>query len=204
MHLWVGLGNPGPSYAQNRHNIGFMAVDSIQDKYGFSAWKTTALAASCKGSIGGQKITLLKPLTYMNKSGIAVAETARFYKIPNIAITVFHDEIDIAAGKVRIKQGGGHGGHNGLRDIDRHMGVDYWRVRLGVGRPTHKQDVHKWVLNDFTQDEKKGWLNNLLQVICDEADKLADAEYAGYASRIAYLAPAPKSTPPTPNSSEIK
>ncbi len=192
MQLWVGLGNPGPSYAQNRHNIGFMAVDMIQEKYGFSGWRTTANAASCKGLLAGEKITLLKPLTYMNKSGLAVAEAARFYKITTQDICVFHDEIDISAGRVRIKQGGGHNGHNGLRDIDRHMGADYWRIRLGVGRPEHKQDVHKWVLNDFAQSERKEWLDKLLSALCDEADKLAEADHSSFASRIAYLAPAPK------------
>ena len=199
MKIWVGLGNPGPSYAQNRHNIGFMAVDRIQDKYGFSAWKSNSQSASCKGVIAGQKITLLKPLTYMNKSGIAVAEMARFYKVEAPQIVVFHDEIDIAAGRLRVKQGGGHGGHNGLRDIDRHIPGDYWRVRMGVGRPEHKQDVHKWVLNDFSQADKKDWLERLIVALCDEAETLADADYARYASRIAYLAPAPKPQPSSQN-----
>ena len=192
MKLWVGLGNPGPSYARNRHNVGFMALDRIASDHGFSAWKTSAASARATGLIGGQKIILLKPLSYMNKSGLPVTETARFYKIAASEITVFHDEIDLAEGRVRVKQSGGHGGHNGLRDIDRHMGTDYWRVRIGVGRPDNKADVHKWVLQDFPSQSYSDWLDRLLKGLSDEADRLAASDHSGYASRLAYVAPAPK------------
>lgn len=192
MKLWVGLGNPGTAYAQNRHNIGFMAVDRLADAFSFSAWKHAGNAASCSGMIGMQKIILLKPLSFMNKSGLPVAETARYYKVPVDQITIFYDEIDLDKGKLRIKQGGGHGGHNGLRDIDRHISKDYWRVRIGVGRPDHKQDVHKWVLQNFTKAEHEAWLDRLLAAISDEAERLATGDGQGFASRVAHLAPAPK------------
>lgn len=192
MKLWVGLGNPGTAYAQNRHNIGFMAVDRLADAFSFSAWKHAGNAASCSGMIGRQKIILLKPLSFMNKSGLPVAETARYYKVPVDQITIFYDEIDLDKGKLRIKQGGGHGGHNGLRDIDRHISKDYWRVRIGVGRPDHKQDVHKWVLQNFTKAEHEAWLDRLLAAISDEAERLATGDGQGFASRVAHLAPAPK------------
>ena len=195
MKLWVGLGNPGTAYAQNRHNIGFMAVDRLADAFSFSAWKHAGNAASCSGIIGRQKIILLKPLSFMNKSGLPVAETARYYKVPVDQITIFYDEIDLDKGKLRIKQGGGHGGHNGVRDIDRHLGANYWRVRLGVGRPDHKADVHKWVLSDFSAQDRTGWLDHLLAAIADEAGRLAEDDQNGFASRLAYVAPAPEAKP---------
>ena len=188
--LWVGLGNPGQGYAGNRHNAGFMALDQIARDYSFSDWKTKGAAALCEGRIGGMKIRALKPLSFMNKSGLVVAQTARYFGLNADQITVFHDEIDIAAGKCRIKQGGGHGGHNGLRDIDRHIGKDYWRVRIGVGRPTHKSDVHNWVLQNFTKTEHEAWLDRLLAAMSDEAERLAAGDGEGFASRVAYLAPA--------------
>ena len=174
------------------HNVGFMALDQIARDYSFSDWKTKGAAALCEGRIGGVKIRALKPLSFMNKSGLPVAEIARYYALSPEQITVFHDEIDISAGRCRIKQGGGHGGHNGLRDIDRHIGKDYWRVRIGVGRPTHKQDVHKWVLQNFSRAEHESWLDRLLAAISDEAERLATGDGEGFASRVAYLAPAPK------------
>lgn len=190
--LWVGLGNPGQRYASNRHNVGFMALDQIARDYGFSDWKTTGAATLCEGRIGTVKLRALKPLSYMNKSGLPVAQIARYYGLTPEQIIVFHDEIDLSAGRVRIKQGGGHGGHNGLRDIDRHIGKAYWRVRIGVGRPDHKEDLHKWVLQNFTIAEHKDWLEPLLAAISDEAGRLADGDNEGFASRVAYLAPAPK------------
>ncbi len=195
MTLWVGLGNPGTAYAQNRHNIGFMAVDRLAERFSFSAWKHAANAASCSGMIGMQKIILLKPLSFMNKSGLPVAETARYYKVPTPQITIFYDEIDLDRGKLRIKQGGGHGGHNGVRDIDRHLGTEYWRVRLGVGRPEHKSDVHNWVLSDFSAQDSTDWLDHLLSAIADEAGRLAGDDQNGFASRLAFVAPAPDGKP---------
>jgi len=199
MLLWVGLGNPGAKYSENRHNVGFMAVDKIGFDYGFSSWKQKSTGHTSEGRIGNTKITLLKPQSFMNKSGLPVAELARFHKITPDQIFVFHDEIDLEAGRLRVKQGGGHGGHNGLRDIDRHMGKDYWRVRMGVGRPLHKEDVHKWVLNDFSATDKQAWLNNFLHALSDEAELLANGDASSYMSRVAYLAPAPKSKSEKPD-----
>ncbi len=130
--LWVGLGNPGSSYAKNRHNVGFMALDYLAEAYRFADWRQTKPAAETSGLVGATKIRLLKPLSYMNRSGLAVAQMAKYYDIAPENILVFHDDIDLGAGKIRVKQGGGHGGHNGLRDIDRHIGKEYWRVRIGA------------------------------------------------------------------------
>ena len=193
MLLFAGLGNPGPTYAMNRHNVGFMAVDQLADAYGFAGWQKKGVALHNTGRIGSTKIILLKPQSFMNKSGLPVAEAARFHKIPAEHIFVFHDELDLAIGRVRVKQGGGHGGHNGLRDIDRHMGKDYWRVRIGIGRPTHpSMDVKAWVLADFAKDETSGWLPKVLDAISDEAPRLSSFDDGGFMSRIAFLAPAPK------------
>ena len=190
--LWVGLGNPGQGYAGNRHNVGFMALDKIVRDYSFSDWKVTASSAVSEGQIGLVKIRALKPLSFMNKSGLPVANLARYYNLHPGQITIFHDEIDLCKGRCRVKQGGGHGGHNGLRDIDRHVGKEYWRVRIGVGRPVHKDDVHKWVLQNFTMAEHTGWLDRLLAAISREAKRLATGDQQGFASRVAYLAPTPK------------
>ena len=195
--LWVGLGNPGRSYAGNRHNVGFMALDRIVRDYSFSDWKVNTSSAVSEGRIGPVKIRALKPLSFMNKSGLPVAEAARFYKISPENIFVFYDEIDLAAGKIRVKCGGGHGGHNGIRDIDRHLGTNYWRVRIGVGRPDQvipgsRIDIRKWVLMDFTASERDGWLPNLLRAIADEAPLLAAHDEGSFMSRVAHLAPAPK------------
>ena len=133
----------------------------------------------------------------MNKSGLPLAEISRFYKIPPEAVSVFHDELDIVAGKLRIKQAGGHGGHNGLRDIDRHLGQNYWRLRLGIGRPERKEEVHKYVLQDFSKAEQSGWLDGLIGALSDEADILAKGDQMRYMSRISFLAPAPKQAPKT-------
>ncbi len=190
--LWVGLGNPGQCYAGNRHNVGFMALDQIVRDYSFSDWKVTTSSATSEGRIGPVKIQALKPLSFMNKSGLPVANLARYYNLYPDQIIVFHDEIDLNEGRCRIKQGGGHGGHNGLRDIDRHMSKEYWRVRIGVGRPDHKDDVHKWVLQDFTVAEHIGWLDRLLAAMSDEAERLATGDPEGFASRVAFLAPAPQ------------
>ena len=189
--LWVGLGNPGPEYRLNRHNVGFMALESITSEYGFSQWRIKGNLCISEGKIGSQKIIALKPQSFMNKSGLPIAETARYYKIAPANITVFHDEIDLGIGRIRVKQGGGHGGHNGLRDIDRHMVQDYWRVRLGVGRPERKSDVHKWVLQDFTKAEQAGWLDSLLKAMTSEVGLLADGDTNSFMSRVAYRAPAP-------------
>jgi len=192
MLLFVGLGNPGADYARNRHNAGFMAVDAVAELHGFSDWKAKSAALIADGRLGGEKIILAKPQSFMNRSGLPVAEIARFYKILPDDIFVFYDEIDLSAGKLRIKQGGGHGGHNGIRDLDRHLGQDYWRVRIGVGRPPAPIDVKNWVLMDFSKDEQAGWLPQLIGAMSDEAERLTRHDVAGFQSRVAFLAPAPK------------
>ena len=192
MRLLAGLGNPGSNYAMNRHNVGFLAVDRIADRHGCSPWKKKGASLISDGRIGSEKVILVKPQSFMNKSGLPIVEIARFHKIDTNDIFVFHDELDLAAGKLRVKTGGGHGGHNGLRDIDRHIGVDYWRVRIGIGRPPHEaMDVKAWVLADFGRAEQTGWLPTLLDAMADEAGRLVDHDDSGFMSRVSYLAPAP-------------
>ena len=193
MRLFAGLGNPGSNYAMNRHNVGFLAVDCLAERHGFSPWKKRGQSLISDGHIGSEKIIFVKPQSFMNESGLPVAEIARFHKIHTNDIFVFHDELDLAAGKLRVKTGGGHGGHNGLRDIDRHIGVDYWRVRIGIGRPPHEaMDVKSWVLGDFSRDEQTGWLPTLLDAMADEAGWLVEPDAGVFMSRVSYLAPAPQ------------
>ena len=193
MFLFTGLGNPGQKYAMNRHNVGFMAVDLLAELYAFPPWQKKATSLQTTGQINRNKIILLKPQSYMNNSGLPVAEVARFHKVPVNNIFVFHDELDLASGRVRVKQGGGHGGHNGLRDIDRHLGQDYWRIRIGIGRPDNPaMDVKSWVLADFTKTETSGWVADLLRAISDEAPRLTTYDDGGFMSRLAFLAPPPK------------
>ena len=197
MLLFAGLGNPGSDYVGNRHNVGFMAVDAIATRHGFSSWKAKGASLIAEGRIGTEKVIAIKPQSFMNRSGGPVAEIARFYKIPPSGIFVFYDEIDLAAGRIRVKCGGGHGGHNGIRDIDRHLGQDYWRVRIGVGRPEQvipgsQIDIRKWVLMDFMGGEREGWLPRLLDAIGSEVDRLTAPDEGGFMSRVAHLAPAPK------------
>ena len=193
MFLFAGLGNPGQKYAMNRHNVGFMALDLLAELYAFPAWQKKASSLQTTGQINRSKIILLKPQSYMNNSGLPVAEVARFHKIPVNNIFVFHDELDLASGRVRVKQGGGHGGHNGLRDIDRHLGQDYWRIRIGIGRPDNPaMDVKSWVLADFTKTETSGWVADLLRAISGEAPRLTKYDDSGFMSRVAFLAPPPK------------
>ena len=205
MLLFAGLGNPGQDYAGNRHNAGFMAVDAIADRHGFSDWKTKGASHVSEGRIGGEKIIAVKPQGFMNRSGGPVAEIARFFKIAPSDVFVFYDEIDLAPGRIRVKLAGGHGGHNGIRDIDRHLGRDYWRVRIGVGRPEQvilgsRIDIRKWVLMDFMAEERKGWLHTLLGAMADETERLVAQDEGGFMSRVAHLAPAPK--PPKPDDTE--
>ena len=185
--LWVGLGNPEPGMAANRHNIGFMAIDVIATRHGFTPWRRRFKGLTAEGAIAGQKILALKPLTYMNASGEAVQEAAAFYKLPTDAITAFHDELDLAPGKMRVKKGGGAAGHNGLRSMDKMLGSqDYWRVRLGIGHPGSKDRVLGYVLGNFDKDDKT-WLVPLLDAIADAADLLAQAKPADYMTKVALL-----------------
>lgn len=187
IQLWVGLGNPGPSMSHNRHNIGFMAIDSIASRHGFSPWRKRFRGEIAEGRIGGAKILLLKPMTFMNASGDSVREAATFYKISPDAISVFHDELDLAPGKVRIKKGGGAAGHNGLRSTDRQLGTaDYWRIRLGIGHPGSKDRVHGWVLGDFARADQP-WLADFLNAIADTSPLLATGQREECMTRIALL-----------------
>lgn len=154
MQIWVGLGNPGPRYALHRHNVGFMAVDVIADMHGFGPVQTKFSGWVQEGRFGTQKVLLLKPATFMNESGRSVGEALRFYKLGTDALTVFHDELDLAPFKVKVKQGGGHAGHNGLRSIDQHLGAEFRRIRLGIGHPGHKDRVTGHVLGNFAKSEE--------------------------------------------------
>jgi len=171
MFLFVGLGNPGREYARNRHNIGFMALDAIARRYGFSSQKLRFQGETREGSIAGERVLLLTPHTYMNESGRAAGEAARFLKIPLSNIIAFHDELDLAPAKIRVKIGGGNAGHNGLRSLTAHLGNDYKRVRFGIGHPGDKSLVHSYVLNDFAKSEEP-WVEALCDAVADNADAL--------------------------------
>jgi peptidyl-tRNA hydrolase, PTH1 family len=183
MLLLVGLGNPGARYVGNRHNIGFMAVEEIAKRHGIGPWRRRFLGVSCEGPIGGERVLLLLPGTYMNESGRAVAEAAQFYKMPVGDITVFHDEIELPPGKVRVKVGGGIAGHNGLRSISQHIGNDYRRVRIGVGHPGHKDLVEHYVLSDFAKSER-GWVEALAGILADNVDFLVRGEDATFQNKV--------------------
>jgi PTH1 family peptidyl-tRNA hydrolase len=187
MLLWVGLGNPEPGMARQRHNIGFMAVDAIATRHGFAPWRSRFKGFYAEGRVGMQKVLLLKPMTYMNLSGESVQAAASFFKIEPENITAFHDELDLAPGKVRVKKGGGNAGHNGLRSMDRHLGgPDYWRVRLGIGHPGDKARVTGHVLGDFSKADKD-WLDPLLDELAGSAGLLADQKPEDFMTRIALL-----------------
>ncbi len=184
MQLWVGLGNPGPQYAMNRHNIGFMAVDVIADMHGFGAVQKKFQGWVQEGRLGSEKIVLLKPATYMNESGRSVGEAMRFYKLDISALTVFHDELDLAPFKVKVKTGGGTAGHNGLRSIDQHLGADFRRVRIGIGHPGHKDRVTGYVLGNYAKAEEDD-LAAMLGAIGAEADWLAKGDDVRFMSDVA-------------------
>src|SRR5712671_7452164 len=179
MLLFVGLGNPGARYAGNRHNIGFTVVEAIAKRHGIGPFRRRFQGVSAEGPLGGERVLLLLPGTFMNDSGRAVAEAAHFYKLGLSDIVVFHDEIDLAAAKVRVKTGGGVAGHNGLRSISAHVGNDYRRVRIGVGHPGVKELVQAYVLNDFAKSERE-WVAALCGVIADNAGLLARGEDASF------------------------
>ncbi len=186
MLLWVGLGNPEPSQARHRHNIGFMALDAIVRRHGFSPWRSRYKGLVAEGSIAGVKVLALKPQTYMNGSGESVQPAAGFHKIPPGDIWAFHDELDLAPGKVRVKRGGGAAGHNGLRDMQRSLGTpDFWRVRLGIGHPGHKDRVTGHVLGNFAKVDT--WLEPLLDALAETAPLLATGKPEEFMTRIALL-----------------
>ena len=194
--LLVGLGNPGPKHAKHRHNVGFLAVDAIAEAHGFAPPRAKFQGDLRDGAIGGRKAFILKPQTFMNLSGQAVGEAARFYKIDPANIVVFHDELDLAAGKIRVKSGGGNAGHNGVESIADHIGPDFRRVRIGIGHPGDKLRVTGHVLGDFAKTDRE-WLEPLLAAIAAAAPALAESD-AKFTSDVAQrLQPKPDKKPPS-------
>lgn len=195
MLLLVGLGNPGARHARQRHNIGFMAVDAVAAAHGFGAWRSRFASLTAEGRLGDVRVLLQKPQTYMNRSGQAVAEAVRFYKLPLSQVVVCHDELDLAPGKVRIKTGGGVAGHNGLRSLAQHLGSpDFRRVRFGIGHPGDKHLVTGHVLADFSAAEQE-WLRPLLDAFAQAAPLLAAGDDAGCMNKIVLLTRPPKVEP---------
>ncbi len=193
MRLFVGLGNPGSKYAHNRHNIGFMALDRIANDHGFAPWRGKFQGSVSEGRLGSEKVVLLKPETFMNLSGQSVGAAMRFYKLEPGDVTVFHDELDLAPGKVRVKVGGGHAGHNGLRSIHQHIGPEYERVRMGIGHPGHKDRVSGYVLSDFAKAEAD-WLDDVLRGCSDGAAALAGGDPARISNAVALRVAPPRSS----------
>lgn len=192
MLLVIGLGNPGSGYAANRHNIGFMAADELVRRHSFGPWRKKFQGQLSEGEMNGQKVLVLKPETFMNLSGQSVGEVLRFYKIPIEDVIVLHDELDLPPGKLRVKRGGGHGGHNGLRSIDAHCGKEYRRVRLGIGHPGEKERVHGHVLGDFSKAEQNGWLMALLDGVALEFPRLVKGDDGGFMSKVSHIVSPPK------------
>lgn len=204
MKLFIGLGNPGRKYERNRHNIGFMAVDRIAADHGFTPWRTRFQGEAAEGRLGAERVVLLKPATFMNLSGQSVGEALRFYKLEPADVTVFHDELDLAPGKLRVKTGGGHAGHNGLRSLHQHIGEAYARVRIGIGHPGNKDRVADYVLSDFAKADE-GWIGDLLRGISEGAAALAEGDAARFMNAVSLrvaparpAAPKPAGTAPEP------
>lgn len=192
MLLWAGLGNPEPGMARQRHNIGFMALDRIVRRYGFSPWRSRFKGQFAEGEIGGVRVLALKPMTWMNLSGEAVQPAAAFFKLAPDAIAVFHDELDLVPGKVRVKHGGGAAGHNGLRSIIQRLGSPaFWRVRLGIGHPGTKERVLGYVLGNLGAGDAF-WLDPMLDAVAEAAPLLATGKPVDFMTRVAFLAPHPE------------
>ena len=195
MMLLVGLGNPEPRYAGHRHNLGFMALDAIARSHGLGSWRSRFSSLVCEGTLGATKVMLQKPQTYVNRSGYAVAQAMRFYKLPLTDLVVIHDELDLAAGKLRVKTGGGVAGHNGLRSIAENLGTrDFRRVRVGIGHPGHKALVTGHVLGNFAADDRQ-WLEPLLDAMVTATPLLASGDDAGFMNKVALLVRPPKHDP---------
>jgi PTH1 family peptidyl-tRNA hydrolase len=184
MQIWAGLGNPGAKYALHRHNVGFMALDTIAEIHRFGPWQKKFRSLASEGRIGPHRVVLIKPQTFMNDSGDAVQQALRFYKLDADALTAFHDELDLAPFKVKVKQGGGTAGHNGLRSIDASLGPDFRRVRIGIGHPGHKDRVTGYVLGNYAKSEMEV-LSDLLAAISAEADWLANGDEVRFMNEIA-------------------
>lgn len=203
MKLFVGLGNPGEKYSRNRHNIGFMVLDNLAES-GFSAWKSKFQGRIAEGRIGAEKVVLLKPETFMNLSGQSVGEAMRYYKLSPADITVFHDELDLVPGKIKLKTGGGHAGHNGLRSLHQHIGPDYTRLRIGIGHPGHKDKVARYVLHDFAKSDGD-WISDLMRGIEKGVPFLAADAGPKFLNAVALsLSPAQPSTGKNPTAAKPK
>lgn len=194
MLLLVGLGNPGAGYANNRHNIGFMAVDEIVRRHSFAAYRSKFEGQISEGNLAGNKVLVLKPNTFMNESGRSVRAAADFYKLSPAEVTVVHDEIDLAAGKLKVKRGGGHAGHNGLRSIHSHLGPDYARLRLGVGHPGDKDKVVGHVLKDFAKADQE-WLDKIIGAIADHVEILLSGDDGAFLTKVALAVSPPPAKP---------
>jgi PTH1 family peptidyl-tRNA hydrolase len=195
MKLFAGLGNPGREYARHRHNVGFMAVERIAERHGLGPWKKRFHGLAAEGSIGGARVLLLKPQTYMNDSGRSVGEARRYLDVDVRDVYAFHDELDLAPGKLRLKRGGGNAGHNGLRSLSAHIGNDYARVRIGIGHPGVKELVQAHVLHDFAKADA-AWLEPLLDAIADAAGRLARGDDARFLSDVSLVLSAADKEPP--------
>ncbi|MFN0264458.1 aminoacyl-tRNA hydrolase [Tepidamorphus sp. 3E244] len=182
--LLVGLGNPGSRYARNRHNVGFMAAEAIAARHNLPPWRKRFLGAFTDGRVGSERAYVLMPGTYMNESGNAIAQAMNYFRLTPADVYVFHDELDLAPGKIRVKLGGGAAGNNGIRSTIAHIGADFYRVRIGIGHPGHKAAVQPWVLGDFSKVEQE-WLVPLLDAIADNADCLAKGDNANFMNRVA-------------------
>ena len=185
MHLLIGLGNPEKKHRYNRHNIGFLIVDKIAQELLFPPYRNRFRGLLSENLLNGSKIRLLKPSTYMNNSGESISQAMRFFKLVPSQICVFYDDLDLSPGKCRIRLGGGTGGHNGLRSIENHIGPDYWRVRIGIGHPGRKELVLAHVLNDFSEQEKNGWVENMLIAMTEHLDLLIKGDTNSLMSKIA-------------------
>jgi PTH1 family peptidyl-tRNA hydrolase len=189
--LVAGLGNPGAEYARNRHNAGFMAVDTIHESYAFGPWRSRFQGFISEGALAGRKTYLLKPMTYMNDSGLSIGPAMRFFKLPLPSLVVIHDEIDLAAAKLKVKTGGGDAGNNGARSITAALGPDYRRVRIGIGHPGEKGRVHGHVLGNFSRTDEE-WLVPMLTAIAESAPLLAKDDDVGFMNKVALLTRPPE------------
>lgn len=203
MFLLVGLGNPGPKYQKNRHNIGFMAVDEIVRRHSFSDWRSRFQGLVSEGRLNGEKILVLKPETFMNNSGQAVGEAMRFYKLTPAEVFIIYDELDLALGKLRVKQGGGTSGHNGLKSIDAHIGKDYWKLRVGISHPGDKEKVLGHVLGDFAKSET-GDVERILDAIARYLPEMFSADASTFMSKVGLAIKPPSHLPKPGTAAEPK
>lgn len=197
MRLLVGLGNPGPGHARNRHNIGYMAVDEIARRYRIGPWKARFQGLVAEGSVDGEKVLALKPTTFMNLSGQSAAAALRFYKLQPQGMIVIHDELDLRPGQVKVKLGGGHAGHNGLRSLDAHVGRDYWRIRLGIGHPGAPELVHDYILHDFARADEP-WLKRLIEAVAEAFPLLAAGDDGRFLNKVVVETSPPRPVKPRP------